>query len=386
MDFELSPAQQALQREARQFAQREFTPEYVRECELAHRYPGEARRRACQAGLIGVHLPEEFGGRGLGLLESVLVIEALCSQDPGLGMAISLSSLGSQMFAGLGTESQKSRILAGLTSGEILTTVAFTEPDHGSDLTDLDTVAVRDGDEWVVNGAKTFISNGLEAALMAVLCKTDPAASPAYRGMSLILVETDRPGFTATDLGQKMGLRTMSTCELAFKDVRVPVANTLGREGRGFYHTMEFLDQTRVEVAAQALGGAQAAFDRALAHLRSRARSGSPLSRHQVNRHKLADMATKLELSRLLTYRAAWAHDSGHPDSMLASMAKLTAARFAVEVAEEAVQLLGGRGYFFDGEVERIYRDVRVTEIYEGTREIQKNTIAAALVGRTGGN
>jgi alkylation response protein AidB-like acyl-CoA dehydrogenase len=229
---------------------------------------------------------------------------------------------------------------------------------------------------------KTLISNGQNARVVTVLCKTDASVSPAYRGFSLILVELDRHGLSSADLGEKLGLRMMSTSELTFKSVRVPVANLVGTENRGFYHTMEFLDQTRVEVAAQALGGAQAALDRAVVHLNERKQGTKRLAEFQINRHKIAEMATKVEAARLITYRAAWTHDHVGPDAKLASMAKLFAARIAVEVADDTIQLFGGRGYFSKWDIDRIYRDVRVTEIYEGAREIQKNTIASRLLAR----
>ncbi len=382
MDFELSEGQKALQEEARAFAERELTGGYALRCELGSRYPSELHRKAGEQGLIGVHLPGEYGGRGAGLVGSVLVIEALCRQDPGLGMSISLCSLGSHITLGFGSEAQKASILPGVVAGRIVTGVAFTEPDHGSDITDVATTAVRDGDEFVIDGVKTLISNGQNARYITVLCKTDPSARPARQGLSLILVETDRPGFHATDLGAKMGLKMTSTSEITLEEVRVPVANLVGVENRGFYHTLGFLDVSRVEIAAQALGGAQAAFDRAVEQVKSRRQSGKRLADLQVIQHKVADMATRIEAARLLTYQAAWVHDRRGSNLMLASMAKLYAARTAVEVAEEAVQLFGGRGYFTENEVERIYRDLRVTEIYEGTREIQKNTIAAQLLGR----
>jgi alkylation response protein AidB-like acyl-CoA dehydrogenase len=382
MDFELTREERTLQRAAEEFAEREFTREYAMECEQNRRYPTEAHRLACEAGLVGVHLPREYGGRDAGLVGSVLVTEALCRKDPGLGMTISLCSLGSQFTLHLGTSAQKERILPRVTSGEMMTAVAFTEPDHGSDITDLATTAVRDGDEYVINGAKTLITNGQDARVITVLCKTDLTAEPTHRGLSVILVERERKGFSSVDLGEKMGLRMSTTCEITFKDVRVPVGNLLGQENRGFYYTLEFLDQTRVEVAAQGLGAAQAALDRAIGRLKGYSRSGREQAPNQIDRHTIADMATKVEAARLLTYAAAWSHDHSGPNPRLASMAKLYATRVAVEIADDAVQLFGDPGYFTRWDVERIYRDSRVTEIYEGTREIQKNTIANYVIGK----
>lgn len=374
--------QKAIQKAAWQFAQGEFTREYALECELSHRYPAKAHRKACELGLFGVHFPEEYGGQGYGLLENVLVIEALCRKDPGLGMTITSCQFGSQFIAKFGTEEQKATILSKVAAGEWIMGAAFTEPDHGSDITDMNTTAVRDGDEYVVNGVKTFITNGLNGHAIVFLVKTDPDAQPSYRGLSNILIETDRPGFEATDVGHKMGLRMQTTAEIALKDVRVPASNLIGQENRGFHQSLSFFDETRIDVAAKALGAAQGAFDRALDYAKQRQQFGRRLVDNQAIQHKIADMATKIETARLLVYKAAWTHDNRGVDPKLASMAKMYAARVAVEVAEEAIQIMGGYGYLTENEVERIYRDVRVTEIYEGTREVQKNTIASYIVGK----
>ncbi|WP_331457574.1 acyl-CoA dehydrogenase family protein [Desulfosarcina ovata] len=228
-----------------------------------------------------------------------------------------------------------------------------------------------------------FITNGGPlAGFYSVLCQTDPEASPGYRGMSLILVEADRTGVSTTDVGAKMGIRMMHTAEVTFKDVRVPSSNLIGKENKGFYQVLEFFDESRILIAAQALGTAQGAFDRALAYIKSREQFGRKIAQFQVNQHKLADMATKIEMARLMTYKAAWNFDQGRIDPKLTSMAKMAAARAAVEVCDEAIQLLGGYGYMQEYEVERFARDAKITELYEGTREIQKNTIASALLGK----
>jgi alkylation response protein AidB-like acyl-CoA dehydrogenase len=264
----------------------------------------------------------------------------------------------------------------------MLSAGAFTEPGHGSDITSLDTTAVREGDEWVINGTKTFISNGGMAGFYCTMCQTDDEAQPSYRGITLILVEEDREGLTTADVGEKMGIHMLSTAEVNYKDVRVPVANMIGEEGKGFYHVLEFFDESRILVAAQALGIAQGAYNRALAYVKEREQFGRKIAQFQVTQHKLADMATKIELARLITYKAAWNYDQGRIDPKLTSMAKMYAARTAVEVADEAIQLLGGYGYMTEYEVERYYRDAKITELYEGTKEIQKNTIASAIIGK----
>ncbi|MDX2447928.1 MAG: acyl-CoA dehydrogenase family protein, partial [Desulfobacterales bacterium] len=214
------------------------------------------------------------------------------------------------------------------------------------------------------------------------LCQTDTEAKPSHRGLSLILVEADRLGVSAVSVGVKMGIKMMHTAEVTFKDVRVPISNLIGKENKGFYQVLEFFDESRILIAAQGLGTAQGAFDRALAHVKSREQFGKKIAQFQVTQHKLADMATKIELARLMTYKAAWNFDQGRIDPKLTSMAKMVAARAAVEVADEAIQLHGGYGYMKEYEVERFYRDAKITEIYEGTREIQKNTIASAVLGK----
>jgi len=234
----------------------------------------------------------------------------------------------------------------------------------------------------VINGNKTFITNGGLAGFYSVLCQTDPNAEPSYRGMSTILVEAGTPGLSTQDVGPKMGIRMMATAEVVLKNVRVPLSNLIGEEGRGFYQVLNFFDESRIQVAAQALGTAQGAFDRALAYVQQREQFGKKISQFQITQHKLADMATKIEMARLLTYKAAWNFDQGHIDPKLTSMAKMVAARTAVEVCDEAIQLLGGYGYMTEYEVERYYRDAKITEIYEGTKEIQKNTIASGLLAK----
>jgi alkylation response protein AidB-like acyl-CoA dehydrogenase len=279
-----------------------------------------------------------------------------------------------------GTHEQKERYLPPVAEGSAISAGAITEPEHGSDITGMATTAVRDGDEWVINGVKTFITNAGLADWYVVVCQTDPEAG--HKGQSMILVEKDAEGLTTASVGQKMGIHMIPTGEVSFKDVRVPAGNLLGEEGKGFYQILGFFDESRIETAAQAIGTAQGAFDRALEYVKGREQFGKKIAQFQVTQHKLADMAVKIELARLITYKAAWHVDSGKPDTKATAMAKYYAARAAVEVADEAIQLLGGYGYITEFEVERFYRDARITEIYEGTAEIQKNIIANQVIGK----
>ncbi|MGA6926465.1 MAG: acyl-CoA dehydrogenase family protein [Desulfosarcina sp.] len=382
MEFELNKTQKDIQKAVRDFVKGEFDKELALELEQKHEFPRKIWKKACDLGLIGVHFPEKYSGQGLGSLEDILVVEELCRGDSTIGSAIALAAFASEIILHYGSDEQKEKYLPAVAEGEMLSAGAFTEPDHGSDITTMNTTAVKHGDEWVVNGAKTFITNGGLAGFYCVLCQTDPDAKPGYRGQSLILVEDDRPGLSTADVGAKMGIRMMATAEVIFKDVRVPLKNLIGEEGKGFYHVLHFFDESRIQIAAQGLGTAQGAFDRALAYVKQREQFGKKIAQFQVTQHKLADMATKIELARLITYKAAWNFDQGRIDPKLTSMAKMYAARTAVEVADEAIQLLGGYGYMTEYEVERFYRDAKITEIYEGTKEIQKNTIASALIGK----
>ena len=382
MDFELTKPQKEIQKAARDFAKGEFDKDLALELDRKHEFPKKIWKKAADLGFIGIHFPEQYSGQGLGVLENILVAEEFCSRDSTIGSAVILSSFASECVLRFGSADLKEKFLPPVVEGKMLSAGAFTEPDHGSDITRMDTTALKDGDEWVINGSKIFITNGEIAGYYCVLCQTDTEIQPTYRGISLILVEADRNGVSATDVGEKMGIRMMSTAEVNFKDVRVPVSNLIGKEGKGFYHVLEFFDESRILIAAQALGTAQGAFDRSLAYVKQREQFGKKIAQFQVTQHKLADMATKIELSRLITYKAAWNYDQGRIDPKLTSMAKMYAARTAVEVADEAIQLLGGYGYMAEYEVERFYRDAKITEIYEGTKEIQKNTIASSIIGK----
>jgi len=382
MDFELTQEQKDIQKAAREFIQGEYDKDKILEWEQTHTFPKEVWKKACKLGFIGIHFPEEFGGQGYGITENILVVEEFCRKDSGVGVAVTLADFSSEVILRFGTQEQKKKYLIPVTRGEFISGGAYTEPDHGSDITSMATMAIKKGDSYVINGTKTFITNGTLADFFIVLCQTDPHAKPPYRGQCTIIVEKGAKGMEATEITPKMGIRMTSTAELAFSDVRVPLTNLLGEENKGFYHVLEFFDESRVEIAAQALGIGQGAFDRALDYAKQREQFGKKLVEFQITQHKLADMATKLETARLLTYKAAWNYDQGRIDPKLTSMAKMFAGKVAVEVADEAIQIFGGYGYITEYEVERFYRDAKITEIYEGTKEIQKNTIASALIGK----
>lgn len=382
MDFEFNKEQLEIQKAVRDFCKGEYSRELAYELDEKHEFPMALFQKAANLGFIGISFPECYSGQGLGCIENTIIVEEFCRADSTIGTALSLSYFASECLLRFGGAVIKGKFLPEVAEGRMLSAGAFTEPDHGSDITRMDTTATKDGDEWVINGTKVFITNGALAGFFTVLVQTDPDCKPSHKGMSMILVEADRPGVSTADVGKKMGIRSTVTSEVVFRDVRVPLSNLIGEEGRGFYQVLHFFDESRITIAAQALGIAECAYDRAFSYIREREQFGQKLAKFQVTQHKLADMHTNIELARLMTYKAAWNFDQGRIDPVLTSMAKMAAARTAVEVADEAIQMLGGYGYITEYEVERIYRDAKITEIYEGTREIQKNTIAGQLLGK----
>ena len=380
MDFELTKAQKDIQKAAYDFAKGEFDKELALELEAKHEFPTEIWQKACEEGFVGLHFPDEYGGSDYGCLENILVVEEFCRRDSGIGAAMMIADFATENILNYGTDEQKAKYLTPVAEGKTISAGAITEPEHGSDITSMNTTAVRDGDEYVINGVKTFITNAGLAGYYITICQTDPEAR--HKGQSMIVIEADRPGIEIANVGDKMGLRMIPTGEVSFKDVRVPVSNLLGKEGKGFYQILEFFDESRIEVAAQGLGNAQGAFDRALTYVKGREQFGQKIAKLQATQHKLADMATKIETARLLIYKAAWQVDKGKIDPKLTAMAKYWGGRVAVEVCDEAIQLLGGYGYMTEFEVERFYRDSKIVEIYEGTKEIQKNTIASYVIGK----
>ena len=381
MDFEFTVEQKDIQKAAREFAQAEFTAEKAREYDLKEEFPFELWKKACNQGFIAVHFPEKYGGQGLGLLEDVIITEEFCRADSTLGGAIVHVKLGSEIILRHGSEEQKENYLPGIPKGEIISAAAFTEPARGSALSEiLDTRANKIEDGWVINGVKTFISNALIANYFVVLCQTNPKIEPPYRGQSIFIVERETKGLDITPLKNKMGSRAQTFGELSFSDCFIAKDNLVGEEGKGFYYTMEYFDESRIQVAATALGMAECALDKALAYAKERTVYGQKLIDMPIIQHKFAEMVSKIECTKLIVYKAAWLVDQGKMDPYITSIAKLEAARTATMVANEAIQIFGGYGYMAEQDVERIYRDARGSEIYEGTNEIQKNMIARWLM------
>ncbi len=382
MHFELTDEQKDIQKAAREFAQNEFTNERGRLYDEKEEFPFDLWKKACELGFIGVHFPEEYGGAGMGILENTLIVEEFCRADTTIGSAIILADFSSEVIMRFGSEEQKEEVLPKVASGKAITAGCYTEPEAGSDLTAIKTKAEKDGDEWVINGNKIFITNGTIADYFIVLAVTDPNAKPRYRGFSTFLVRRDAEGLSTSKIGGKLGIRASPTAEVVFKNVRVSEDDVIGQLNRGFYQVLEFFDESRIEIAAQALGIAQCAYDKTLDYVKQRKQFGQPIAAFQALQHRLAHLATMLEATRLLIYKAAWNYDKHGIDPTLTSMAKYLAGKLAVHVCDEAVQMHGGYGYVAENDVERYFRDAKITEIYEGTKEIQLNTIAKGLLGK----
>jgi alkylation response protein AidB-like acyl-CoA dehydrogenase len=383
MDFGLSQEQEQVRKTVREFAENEIKPvagEYDRE----EKYPHDVVEKAAEMGLTGANIPLEYGGAGYSPLETMIIIEELFAADPGIGLCVVSTSFGTENIVEFGTEEQKEEYLPPVAEGEAITGAAISEPHAGSDVSSISTSAEKDGDEWVINGNKMWITNGTVADYVVALCETDPEAEGRYNGFSQIIIETDRDGFSAEKITGKLGIRASDTAELIFDDVRVPEENLVGTRGAGFLQQMQFFDETRTAVAAQGVGIAKGAAERALEYAEEREQFGRSIGEFQAIQHKLSDMFTKTEAARTLTHKAAWCQDNDNDENltMLASMAKEYGSRVAVDVVDEALQIHGGAGYVDDFDVERLYRDAKITQIYEGTTEIQKNIIARELQGK----
>ena len=380
MDFDLPDDLQQMREEVRRFGENEIKP-IATEYDVEEKFPHELVPKAAEMGLTGAQIPVEYGGAGFNSLEVAVIVEELYAMDPGVAGAVIGTGFGSEAILGFGTEEQKEKYLPKIASGEAIMGSAISEPDTGSDVSSVSTRAEKDGDEWVINGNKMWITNGSVGDFFVVLCKTDPDAEGRYNGFSQIIVESDRDGFTADKITGKMGIRASDTAELIFDDVRVPEENLVGTRGMGFLQQMQFFDETRTQVAAQGVGIAKGAAERALEYAQEREQFGQPIAEFQAIQHKLADIFTRTEAARNLTYKSAWSVDNKEEQlTALASMAKEYASRVAVDAANECVQIHGGSGYVNDFDAERFYRDAKITQIYEGTTEIQKNIIARELL------
>jgi alkylation response protein AidB-like acyl-CoA dehydrogenase len=378
--FALTDEQEQLRKEIRDFAAREIAPNVMRWDE-ASEFPLEVVQKLGEMGLMGVIFPVELGGAGLGYVDYALAVEELSAVDGSIGIIVaSHNSLCSNHIFVAGNEEQKRKYIPKLASGKWLGAWGLTEPGSGSDAGSARTTAVRKGDRWVLNGNKTFITNGHYADISVIIAVTDK--TQGTRGLSAFVVEKGTPGFRAGKKENKLGLRASDTSELIFEDCEIPAENLLGQEGSGFIDSMRILDGGRISIAALSLGIGRGAFDAARKYVKQRHQFGKAISEFQGIQWKLADMATQLDAARLLTLRAAVMKDAGQKTTLESSMAKLMASEVAVKVCDEAVQLHGGYGFIKDYPVEKFYRDVKLCTIGEGTSEIQRLIIAREILNK----
>ena len=381
MDFLLTEEQKLIRDTVRDFAQNEIAPR-AREMDEKGEFPWEIVHEMAELGFMGLPIPEEYGGAGADTVSFALLMEEIARASGSIALTMDAhTGLACEPLLLFGTEEQKQKVLVPLARGEKIGALAVTEPGGGSDIAGgVRTTAIRDGQEWVINGSKTFITNGSVADVVIVLAVTDPAKG--RRGFSQLIVEKGAPGFRVGKDEEKMGLRASVTTQLFFEECRVPAANLLGAEGEGLKQSLIVLDNGRVVIAAMAVGLAQAAFEAAVRYVKERTAFGGPLAQLQAIQWKLADMATEIEAARLMVYHAAWLKDQGRPFKKEAAMAKLFASEMAERACFEAIQIHGGYGYIKEYDVERYYRDNRLTTIGEGTSEIQRLVISREVLGK----
>jgi alkylation response protein AidB-like acyl-CoA dehydrogenase len=378
LDFSLSEEQQLLQQTVRDFAQAEIAP-HAREWDEKQAFPREIFTKLGALGLMGAVWPTEYGGAGLSTLDYAIVMEEVSRADAGVALSLAAhNSLCSGHIFLAGSDEQKKKYLTPLAKGEKVGCWGLTENSAGSDAGGTKTVAVRDGDHWVLNGSKTFITNASVADTAVVMAVTDK--SKGKKGISAFVIERGTPGFRPGKKEDKLGVRSSDTSELVLEDCRVPAANLLGQEGNGFVDTLRILDRGRIGIAAWSLGIAQASLETSMAYAQGRRQFGHAIAEFQAIQFKIADMAVKVDAARLLTWRAAHLRDSGQEHTTQSSMAKLYASEIAVEVALDAVQIHGGYGFLKDYPVERYLRDSKLGTIGEGTSEVQRLVIARELM------
>ncbi len=378
MNFQLTEEQLAVQEAARDFAQSELLPKVI-ERDTEARFPKEQIQKMGALGFMGMMVDPAYGGGGMDTISYVIAMEELSKIDASASVSMSVNnSLVCWGLENYGTEEQKQRYLTKLATGAQLGAFCLSEPEAGSDATSQQTTATLEGDYYLLNGTKNWITNGSSASIYLVIAQTD--ASKGHKGISAFIVEKGWDGFVVGKKEDKLGIRGSDTHSLMFTDVKVPVQNRIGAEGFGFTFAMETLNGGRIGIAAQALGIASGAYELALAYSKERKAFGKPISQHQAIQFKLADMATQIEAARLLVYKAAWLKDEGKDYAQASAMAKLYASEVAMSVTVEAVQVHGGYGYVKEYHVERLMRDAKITQIYEGTSEIQRIVIARGIL------
>ncbi|MBN1940296.1 MAG: acyl-CoA dehydrogenase family protein [Candidatus Aminicenantes bacterium] len=378
IDFSLTEEQLALQEMAREFAANEMRP-VAAKYDQSHEFAFEVMEKAFQAGFLTANIPEAYGGVGLSGLDLCVISEELSAGCAGLFTSMMACALASTPLILFGTEEQKQKFLLPLTKKMNLTAFCLTEREAGSDAGAVQTRAVRDGDDFIINGSKCFITNGGVASLYTVFANTSP--NKGARGITAFIVPRETPGVIVGKVEDKMGQRASNTAEIFFEDVRVPAANMLGRQGYGFIVAMKTFDQTRASVGAASVGVARAAMEAAVAYAKTRRQFGKPIALYQATQFKIAQMAMEIQAARHLVYHAAWLADNGKPNGSESAMAKAYASDIAFAAANESIQIHGGYGYMRDYPVEKFLRDAKLFQIYEGTNEIQRMVIAHEVIG-----
>lgn len=376
--FEMTENQKIVQQLARDFGEKEIKP-VIMKYDESQEFPHDIVRKMAELGFLGIIFPEEYGGAGFSYLEYVTIIEEITKADPSMGLVIAAhNSLCTNHIYTFGNEVQKKKYLPDLTTGKKIGAWALTEPSSGSDAGSMKTTAMRDGNFYILNGSKNFITHGSVGKVTVVLAITDK--SKGKKGISAFVVDNDTPGFIVSKKENKLGMRSSDTAAIAFDNCAVPIENLLGEEGKGFHQALDILDGGRISIAANALGIAQGAFEASLKYSKERQQFGKPISEFQAIQWKLSEMATQIEAARLLTYKAAFLKNQGKDVILESSMAKYYAAEVAVMVTNEAIQIHGGYGFTKDYVVEKFYRDVKLVTIGEGTSEIQKLVISRELL------
>ena len=379
MNFELTNDQKMLQSEVRKFSENELAP-LAPEIDISGEFPKESIKKLAELGLLGIFIPEKYGGSEFDFVSLAIAIEEISKACASTGVIVAVNnSLTGYPILQFGTEEQKQKYLPLLCSGEKIGAMGITEPNAGSDVAAMETTAKLEGDHYILNGTKRFITNGGEAGIFIVFAYTDKELK--HKGMSAFIVDRESPGFSLGNHEDLMGIRATANCELIFEDCKVPKENLLGEKGQGFYICMNTLDVSRIDIGAQAVGVSQAALDEAVKYSKERVAFGKPICKFEMIQNMLAEMATQIHAARMLVYYSAWCKDAGIKRfSKEAAMAKYYAANISVDVTRKAVQIFGGYGYSKDYTVERLYRDAKILELYEGTSEIQKVVIAGELL------
>lgn len=379
MDFNLSEEQIAIQKAAKEFAQGEFDPEYATDLDRNRQFPLKIWKRASELGFTGIHFPEKYGGQDLGVLENALVVEAFCRQHSGVGMALGFSDFGSEMILRFGNDDQKKRYLPPITVGESVSSLAYIEKDQTEEFSSFNTVAMRRGDEYFINGNKLFVVNGSLSGPMVVICQLNHTK---FNEQVALIVEKNSHGPVVAIMAGQVGMRMVPMVSINFDNLAVPRKNLLGDEGQGRFQFANFLSEMRIEAAAMGVGIAQGAFDLALTYAKQRVQFGQKIASFEAMRNKLADMITRIETARLLTCKAAWDFDSKGGNTLLNYMAKAVSAETAFDVADSALHIFGGYGYIVENQIEHFYRDARMVNIFGELGQTQRILIADEIIGK----